>query len=101
MAVCLAQEVVNNAFVDLNLIGNESVGTSANANLKASSEALLQSNHRKRRHGTSTGYLEEQVDQGGLQVKAPKNNSIPPISVRIAALEALEALLTVVCVLHV
>lgn len=95
MAVCLAQEVVNNAFVDLNLIGNESVGTSANANLKASSEALLQSNHRKRRHGTSTGYLEEQVDQGGLQVKAPKNNSISPISVRIAALEALEALLTV------
>ncbi|GMY23428.1 proline-, glutamic acid- and leucine-rich protein 1 isoform X1 [Fagus crenata] len=95
MAVCLAQEVVNNAFVDLNVIGNESVGTSANANLKASSEALLQSNHRKRRHGTSTGYLEEQVDQGGLQVKAPKNNSISPISVRIAALEALEALLTV------
>ncbi|XP_030966472.1 uncharacterized protein LOC115987139 [Quercus lobata] len=95
MAVCLAQEVINNAFVDLNLITNESVGASASTNLKASSEALLQPCHRKRKHGTSTGYPEEQHDHSGLPVAAPKVHAISPISVKIAALEALEALLTV------
>ncbi|KAL0008068.1 hypothetical protein SO802_009570 [Lithocarpus litseifolius] len=95
MAVCLAQEVINNAFVDLNLITNESVGASASTNLKASSEALLQPCHRKRKHGTSTGYPEEQHDHSGLSVAAPKIHAISPISVKIAALEALEALLTV------
>ena len=100
MAVCLAQEVINNAFVDLNLITNESVGASASTNLKASSEALLQPCHRKRKHGTSIGYPEEQHDHSGLQVAAPIH-AISPISVKIAALEALEALLTVVCVLCV
>ena len=99
MAVCLAKEVVNNAFVDLNLITNKSVGASASTNLKASSEALLQPCHRKRKHGTSTGYPEEQHDLSGLPVAAPKIHVISPISVKIAALEALEALLTVVCVL--
>ena len=100
MAVCLAQEVINNAFVDLNLITNESVGASASTNLEASSEALLQPCHRKRKHGTSTGYPEEQHDCSGLPVAAPIH-AISPISVKIAALEALEALLTVVCVLCV
>nr|XP_023881665.1 uncharacterized protein LOC111994038 [Quercus suber] len=95
MAVCLAQEVINNAFIDLNLITNESVGASASTNLKASSEALLQPCHRKRKHGTSTGYPEEQHDHSGLPVAAPKIHAISPISVKIAALEALEALLTV------
>ena len=101
MAVCLAQEVINNAFVDLNLITNESVGASASTNLKASSEALLQPCHRKRKHGTSTGYPEEQHDHSGFPVAAPKIHAISPIAVKIAALEALEALLTVVCVLCV
>ncbi|KAK7851732.1 hypothetical protein CFP56_041021 [Quercus suber] len=82
MAACLALEVINNAFVDLNLITNESVGASASTNLKASSEALLQPCHRKRKHGTSTA--------------APKIHAISPIAVKIAALEALEALLTVI-----
>ncbi|KAM3732952.1 hypothetical protein ACB098_11G097400 [Castanea mollissima] len=95
MAVCLAQEVINNAFVDLNLVTNESVGASASTNLKASSEALLQPCHRKRKHGTSTGYPEEQHDHSGLPVAAPKIHAISPIPVKIAALEALEALLTV------
>ncbi|KAK7851730.1 hypothetical protein CFP56_041023 [Quercus suber] len=95
MAVCLAQEVINNAFIDLNLITNESVGASASTNLKASSEALLQPCHRKRKHGTSAGYPEEQHDHSGLPVAAPKIHAISPISVKIAALEALEALLTV------
>ncbi|KAK4593338.1 hypothetical protein RGQ29_017452 [Quercus rubra] len=94
MAVCLAQEVINNAFVDLNLITNESVGASASTNLEASSEALLQPCHRKRKHGTSIGYPEEQHDHSGLQVAAPIL-AISPISVKIAALEALEAVLTV------
>jgi hypothetical protein len=99
MAVCLAQEVINNTFVDLNTTGNENGRTSSSANSKPSSEALLQPRHRKRKHVDTIGYLEEQHDRG-LQVGAPKNRTISPISVRIAALEALEALLTVVCVFH-
>ncbi|XP_059433960.1 uncharacterized protein LOC132167082 isoform X2 [Corylus avellana] len=87
MAVCLAQEVINNTFVDLNTIGNENGRTSSSANSKPSSEVLPQPRHRKRKHVDTTGYLEEKHD--------PKNHAISPISVRIAALEALEALFTV------
>ncbi|KAG2672395.1 hypothetical protein I3760_13G038900 [Carya illinoinensis] len=92
VAIYLAQEVIDNAFVDLH---QESGCTTSSVNSKASSEALLQPSHRKRKHVTTTGYLEEQHDRGGLQVEAPKNHSISPISVRVAALEALEALFTV------
>ena len=88
----LAQEVINNTFVDLNTIGNENGRTSSSANSKPSSEVLPQPRHRKRKHVDTTGYLEEKHD--------PKNHAISPISVRVAALEALEALFTVVCVFH-
>lgn len=97
MASCLAQDVVDNAFVDLNPIGSETSGTSSNENPKPSTETIPQPNRRKRKHSTPTGSLEEGHDGSSLEVGALKNPSRTLISLRIAALNALEALLTVVC----
>lgn len=92
VAVCLAQEVVNSAFVDLNPIVTES-----SASAKPSTEALLQTpqpSNRKRKHGTSIASLELHKTSS-LEVGTPKNHTRCSIAVQIAALEALEALLTV------
>lgn len=99
MAVCLAQDVIDNAFVDLNAIDNENGGASSRMNSKTSIEALPQAGNRKRKHGTTTGSLEWR-DRSSIEMGAPKNNPTILISLRIAALEAIEALLTVVCVLE-
>lgn len=98
VAVCLAQEVVNSAFVDLNPIVTESSASS-----KPSTEALLQTpqpSNRKRKHGTSIASLELHKTSS-LEVGTPKKHTRCSIAVQIAALEALEALLTVVRVLQV
>lgn len=99
--MCLAQDVINNVYIDLDPISSKVGHSSSIVSSKASSETLLQPGRRKRKHGVDTAYLEEQHDLGGLQVETPKNHSISPISLRVAALEALEALFMVVCVLHV
>lgn len=101
MAVCLAQEVVNSAFIDLNPIANESGGAFSSGNSKPSTEALVQTpqqSHRKRKHGASSGSLEWH-NTSRLEGGTPKSHTTSPIAVKIAALEALEALLTVVCAL--
>lgn len=88
IAIYLAQEVVNCSLHDLNPIVD---GTSFHANAK--SELLLPPFHRKRKHG-ATGSLEQLHDRIGLEVEASKNRPTV-ISVKIAALGALETLLTV------
>ncbi|KAJ6900821.1 hypothetical protein NC652_026804 [Populus alba x Populus x berolinensis] len=88
IAIYLAQEVVNCSLHDLNSIVD---GTSFHANAK--SELLLPPFHRKRKHG-ATGSLEQLHDRIGLEVEASKNRPTA-ISVKIAALGALETLLTV------
>lgn len=96
VAVSLAQEVVNSTSVDLNPIVMES-----SASVKPS-EALLQtpqSSNRKRKHGTLTSL--EMHNSSNLEVGTPKNHTRCSMAVQVAALEALEALLTVVCVLHI
>ncbi|CAK7325241.1 unnamed protein product [Dovyalis caffra] len=87
IAIYLAQEVVNSSFHDLNPTVD---GTSVHANAK--SELLLQPFHRKRKHG-ATGSREQLHDRTGLEVET--SNSPTVISVKIAALGALETLLTV------
>ncbi|CAN6572558.1 unnamed protein product [Malus baccata var. baccata] len=98
MTVSLAQEVANNALIDLNPIVNESGGApSSGISSKPSTEALLQtpqSSHRKRKHGASSRSLEWRKTSS-LEEGNPKNRTLSPIPVRIAALEALEALVTV------
>ncbi|XP_062091771.1 uncharacterized protein LOC133797759 isoform X2 [Humulus lupulus] len=93
MGLCLEQDVLKNAFLDLSPI-YESGGTSSSANLKPSTESLPRPSRKKRKHGSITGSLEEGHDSI-LEVESQKNHSTALISLRIAALEALEALLTV------
>ncbi|XP_054784405.1 uncharacterized protein LOC129291194 isoform X1 [Prosopis cineraria] len=97
MALCLAQEVVNNAFVDLSTIRSKGPGELSLSNSNASTKALLQRQSRKRKHKSMTNSLQHQehdeVDVSAAN--APKNYLATPISLRIAALEALEVLITV------
>ncbi|XP_019460211.1 PREDICTED: proline-, glutamic acid- and leucine-rich protein 1 isoform X1 [Lupinus angustifolius] len=94
MASCLAQEIVNNASADLSNI-EKSGGTVNGLNSNASTGAPLLPSHRKRKHSSTTSSLQEHDEGGGLGVEYPKNRLLTPISLRIAALEALEALITV------
>uniref|UniRef100_A0A2P2LE81 Pre-rRNA-processing protein RIX1 N-terminal domain-containing protein n=1 Tax=Rhizophora mucronata TaxID=61149 RepID=A0A2P2LE81_RHIMU len=89
IAIYLAQEVVNNSFLDL--VGND---MSSSAHSNASSKVLLQPCPRKRKHD-ATRSLVLQQDVVGLEMEAPKSRLTTHISVKIAALEALETLLTV------
>ncbi|XAR53501.1 hypothetical protein NMG60_11022080 [Bertholletia excelsa] len=93
IAVYLTQEIISNAYVDLEFITHESSGTSSSAYSKPSSEVLIQPSQKKRKHASSTGPLEGQPDKIDLEMGLTKN--LCPISLKIAALEALEALLTV------
>ncbi|XP_026386237.1 proline-, glutamic acid- and leucine-rich protein 1-like [Papaver somniferum] len=91
MALYLAQEVINNAFVDLVSLRNENSVASSSINAKAATD-LNQPGNRKRKHGTVRGDQQSGVN---LEVALLKSKSATPISVQIAALQALEALLTV------
>ncbi|XP_054782136.1 uncharacterized protein LOC129289400 isoform X2 [Prosopis cineraria] len=93
MALCLAQEVINNAIIDLIALGNKSGGTLNGSNSNAFTGPLVQPSHRKRKCSSTTATLWKQNE--GLRVEAPNNTLMNPISLRIAALEALEALITV------
>ncbi|KAJ7974893.1 Proline-, glutamic acid-and leucine-rich protein 1 [Quillaja saponaria] len=94
MSLCLSEELIDNAFFDLSP-GNERNGEYTSLNLIASTEALHKQSHRKRKYNSSAGSIEEQQRGSCLGVVANKNQSVTPISLRIAALESLEALLTV------
>ena len=93
----LADEVINNSSTDLEPIDQGTSDLYSRANSKASTGALLQTRHRKRKHATTvTGSSEEQLDKVNFEKEVPKGCTTS-ISVKIAALQALEALLTVVC----
>ncbi|KAF6140431.1 hypothetical protein GIB67_030512 [Kingdonia uniflora] len=91
MALYLAQDVINNAIVDLDSVSHGSGLASSNTYSKAATYKYNPPSNRKRKQSTSTGSLAEHQS---LEVE-PKNKSITPISVQIAALQALEALLTI------
>lgn len=93
VAIYLIQEIINNAFIDLDTHNQQRSKDSA-AYPRASEEAVQQAPKRKRKHPTTPGSSSNQSDLGGLEVDRSQN--LTPIAVRIAALEALEALLTVV-----
>lgn len=99
MALCLAQEVVNNAFVDLSTIRNNGTNASSPSNSDAPTKELLQPKSRKRKRKSMTGFVKHQQhnEVSVSTVDAPKNYPATPMSLRIAALEALEVLITVVC----
>ncbi|KAH7547750.1 hypothetical protein JRO89_XS14G0010300 [Xanthoceras sorbifolium] len=95
MGLCLAQDIVENSFVDLKPVGDGSRCTSSSLNMKSASSVPMQSNHRKRKLGSTTIAFDEQHEKTGLEVKAPEIHP-SQISVKIAALEVLEVLLSVV-----
>ncbi|KAE8708996.1 Detected protein of unknown function [Hibiscus syriacus] len=89
MAIYLAPDVIDNAFSDLNSPAGEDFEISP-AN---TGPALLQPSNRKRKHGTKTGSMEKQ----GASPKVGESNThqTTPITVKIAAVDSLELLLTV------
>lgn len=91
MALYLTQDVISNTFIDLDYIGYTTGDSSSNLDSKISYEALPQPVQKKRKHVSTTGSL-EQPDKVGLEVMVPK--TCTPMSVKIAALNTLEALLT-------
>ncbi|QCE02612.1 proline-, glutamic acid- and leucine-rich protein 1 [Vigna unguiculata] len=95
MALYLAQEVINNAFTDLSSIEHTNGDILNGSNSNDSAGATQPSSHRKRKHSNATGSLQEQDQGGGLGLEVPKNRPSTPISLRIAALETLESLITV------
>ncbi|XP_027159423.1 uncharacterized protein LOC113760878 isoform X3 [Coffea eugenioides] len=93
IAIYLIQEVISNALLDLDPHGRESGGSYSAARSKTLQDALQQCFQRKRKHPTSAESVGDQSAKGGLEVETSQN--MTAISVRIAALEALEALLSV------
>ncbi|GMI72535.1 hypothetical protein like AT1G30240 [Hibiscus trionum] len=91
MAIYLAPDVIDNAFSDLNSLGGEDFEMSP-AN---TGPALPQPSNRKRKHGTKTGSLEENQVGAHPKVRESNTHQMTPITVKIAALDALELLLTV------
>ncbi|OVA09040.1 hypothetical protein BVC80_9097g108 [Macleaya cordata] len=91
MALYLAQEVLSNAQNDLDSVSHGSVVVSSSAYSKPATYSLKQPGNRKRKHATTSG---DHHSGAGMEVEVPRNKPITPISVQIAALRALEALLT-------
>ncbi|KAG8380636.1 hypothetical protein BUALT_Bualt06G0036400 [Buddleja alternifolia] len=87
LAIHVSQEVVSNVFIDLD------DGKSSGIHSKVLVELLSESRQKKRKHSSTTQTFQEQPAHDGLQVETPQNST--PLTVKIAALEALEALLIV------
>lgn len=83
---------------DLDPINQGSGGASPSASSKAPAGALLQIRHRKRKHA-ATRSSEEHLDGVDFEKEVTRKYETY-IHVKISALEALEALLTVVCILN-
>ncbi|WJX92033.1 hypothetical protein P8452_73731 [Trifolium repens] len=95
MALCLSKEVVNNAIADLSIIEKKNGGMLNGSTTDVSTVAPLLANNKKRKHSSANGSLQEYDAGGGLGVEVPKKCAMAPISLRVAALEALETLITV------
>ncbi|KAL6494296.1 hypothetical protein OROGR_031096 [Orobanche gracilis] len=86
-AVHISQDIVNNVCIDL----DEKDGRSSGSQSKVHQE-LSKSRKRKRKHSFMAMPSEGHPDHDDLEVE--KSHNLTPISVKIAALEVLEALLT-------
>ncbi|XP_052199109.1 uncharacterized protein LOC127806114 isoform X2 [Diospyros lotus] len=92
VAVHLSEEVIKNAIADLESSALNGGGISSSLFAKPSSEVLLPF-QKKRKHESSSDPPVEQADRVDLEAGMVIDPA--PISVKIAALEALEAFLTV------
>ncbi|KAL0317251.1 UNVERIFIED_CONTAM: hypothetical protein Sangu_2139400 [Sesamum angustifolium] len=92
IAIHISQDIVSNVFMDLDFLGGKKDDKSSGLHAKAQMELSSESRLKKRKHSSLASSLQEQPVQDGLEVE---KLHLTPISVKIAALEALEALLTV------
>ncbi|KAL6511341.1 hypothetical protein OROHE_020423 [Orobanche hederae] len=91
-AVHISQDIVNNVCIDLDFLGGEKDGRSSGSQSKVHQELLSKSCKRKRKYSFMAMSSEGHPAHDDLEVE--KSHNLTPISVKIAALEALEALLT-------
>ncbi|KAJ8557613.1 hypothetical protein K7X08_003238 [Anisodus acutangulus] len=84
----LTDLIVNNSLMDLDKRGESSV-----AQQKLYPEATTKTSRKKRKHASTSSSLEEQPDRDVIEVEMSPN--MASVSVKIAAIEALEALLAV------
>ncbi|CAF2044717.1 proline-, glutamic acid- and leucine-rich protein 1 [Brassica rapa] len=87
MAMQLANEVVSNASVDLDTKTVEGSDVVSSTNPRA----VVKAGSKKRKHSTNRGV---EAENAAFEVGIPHNHSSSPISLKIAALEALENFLT-------
>ncbi|XP_073312318.1 uncharacterized protein [Primulina huaijiensis] len=87
-AIHVIPDVINIVFVDLDPLAYKKDGTNA----KAASEVVTKSRRKRKKHFSTTGSFQEQPVKD-VEVEMPQNSF--PTSVKIAALELLEALLAV------
>ncbi|KAL0401543.1 UNVERIFIED_CONTAM: hypothetical protein Slati_4184200 [Sesamum latifolium] len=92
IAIHISQDIVSNVFMDLDFLGGEKDEKSSGLHTKAQMGLSSESRLKKRKHSSLASSLQEQPVQDGLEVEKLHST---PISVKIAALEAVEALLTV------
>ncbi|CAH2034466.1 unnamed protein product [Thlaspi arvense] len=92
MAMQLAQEVVSNASVDLDLTTLERFDAVSSKNPSFTNGGVLKACSKKRKHSNRSGV---EAENAVFEVGVPHNHSSSPISLKIAALEALETLLTI------
>jgi len=90
MAMQLAQEVVINASVDLDQTSLEAFDVASSKNPSLTNGALLQACSKKRKHSGV------EAENSVFELRIPHNHLRSPISLKIASLEALETLLTIV-----
>uniref|UniRef100_A0A7N0RHJ0 Pre-rRNA-processing protein RIX1 N-terminal domain-containing protein n=1 Tax=Kalanchoe fedtschenkoi TaxID=63787 RepID=A0A7N0RHJ0_KALFE len=91
LAVYISKNVIKNASADLDSLLSSVDGRLSNASNLISKESLLVPCNRKRKHSAAAESRDQQHSRVGFEVKAP---SAASLSVMIAALEALQALLS-------
>lgn len=90
----LSEDVVTNAFIDLESFGDGRKGTSFGVHANASVDTLPQPQWRKRKQVHMTESFQEPPDTDCLEAAMAQNPD--ELALKVAALEALETLLTVV-----
>ncbi|KFK44843.1 hypothetical protein AALP_AA1G309800 [Arabis alpina] len=92
MAMQLAQEIVTNASADLDHTSVEGIDAVSSNKPSLTNGAVLQACSKKRKHPTNTGV---EAENSAFELRVPHNHSSSPVSLKIAALDALETLLTI------
>ena len=96
MAASLARDVIDNVLVDLNPVDNESCALSS-VNPKDAQRELPQHHKKRKRPLVPTSFKEQHEGHGLRDITSSCMSTSVPL--RIAALEALETLLTLVGIL--